>query len=86
MDSPETTLGTQGTQDIVRRQIKTTTQKTRKLSNTHTTKNWGWPHVFAKAKQFLSLIRHTLCNSENNTIAGFNTIENSPPCKCYSNF
>lgn len=41
MDSPETTLGTQGTQDIVRRQIKTTTQKTRKLSNTHTTKNWG---------------------------------------------
>ena len=63
MDNPET-LATLGSQDTGQRQTKqkNTTQKTKKMSNTDTTKTSGEPmimDVLAKAKQFMPLIRHS---------------------------
>jgi len=43
MNNPET-MATLGTQETGRRQIKhkDTTQKTKKMSQTDVTENWGW--------------------------------------------
>ena len=67
MDNPET-LATLCPHDTVRRQTKqNTTQKTKKMSNTYSTKNRGWTQVLTRGRQFLLLIRHT-------SFASFNQI------------
>ena len=43
--------------------MKITTQKTRKMSNTEPTKNWGGTKMLVKGTQFLLHIRHPLCSS-----------------------
>jgi len=42
---------------------KNTTQKTKKMNNTDSIKNWGLTQVLEMGKQFLILIRHPLCYS-----------------------
>ena len=45
-----------------------TTQKTRRIRNTDTTKNVGRTRVIGKGNQFLFLIRHLLCYSKSSKL------------------
>jgi hypothetical protein len=68
MDSRDTSniLGTR--HKMKTNTTKNTTQKTRRIRNTDTTKNVGRTRVIGKGNQFLFLNRHPLCYSKSSKL------------------